>query len=128
MITTDDVNHIAKLLALTPTQKERFHELMAPHLPKISANADRTVLAAADLATLKGSLSAADSLRIDPERGPAIDRVKRIMRRVGYPLGDFEKVDSFRLDKLLASSSESIENRIALKLEMAALGLLPRVC
>jgi hypothetical protein len=83
--------------------------------------------AAERLSALKSSISAADSARIDPDRVPALTRVRAILRRAGYPLADNEIVDAFRLDSVLAKSSESIEGRIALKIEMGRLGLLPRL-
>jgi hypothetical protein len=83
--------------------------------------------AAAQLEVLKTSISAADSARIDPDRVPALTRVRAILRRAGYPLAENEIVDAFRLDSVLAKSSESIEGRIALKIEMGRLGLLPRL-
>lgn len=85
--------------------------------------------AAADRSTLTTAISAADSLRIDPNRAPAINRLKAVLRRVGYgELKDHEIVDAFRLDQVLAKSTQSIESRIATKMEMSRLGLLPRVC
>jgi hypothetical protein len=83
--------------------------------------------AAADLSTLKGAVSANDSLRIDPKRKPAIDRVMAQVRRAGYNLRANEICDAFALDQALSASGESITNRIALKLEMKALQLLPRI-
>jgi hypothetical protein len=73
------------------------------------------------------AISAADSAKIDPSRIPALSRIKAILRRVGYDLKDHETVDAFKLDQLLAKSAESIESRIAIKLEMGKLGLLPRL-
>jgi hypothetical protein len=132
-MTVEEINNIAKLLALTPTQRERFHVLMQPHMPKVSAADSRrpgpplSADAAAQLTVLKSSISAADSARIDPDRVPALNRVRAILRRAGYPLAENEIVDAFRLDSVLAKSSESIEGRIALKIEMGRLGLLPRL-
>jgi hypothetical protein len=84
--------------------------------------------ASARLEALKTSISAADSAKIDPDRVPALNRIKAMLRRVGYGvLGDGDIVDSFKLDQVLAKSDESIESRIALKLEMGKLGLLPRL-
>jgi hypothetical protein len=83
--------------------------------------------AAAQLEVLKTSISAADSARIDPDRVPALTRVRAILRRAGYPLADNEIVDSFKLDQVLAKSGETIESRIALKIDMGRLGLLPRL-
>jgi hypothetical protein len=83
--------------------------------------------AASDRSVLTTSISAADSAKIDPRRIPALTRIKSILRRVGYDLKDHEIVDAFKLDQLLARSAESIESRIAIKLEMGKLGLLPRL-
>jgi hypothetical protein len=83
--------------------------------------------AAAQLEVLKTLISAADSARIDSDRVPALNRIKATLRRVGYDLKDSDVCDSFKLDQLLAKSAETIESRIALKLEMGRLGLLPRL-
>ena len=126
-MTVEEINQIAKLLALTPTQRERFHELMQP-LPKVSAASWLSADAAGQLAVLKSSISAADSAKIDPKRIPALNRIKAILRRVGYgALGDSEILDGFKLDQVLAKSGESIESRIAIKLDLGRLGLLPRL-
>jgi hypothetical protein len=101
-------------------------DLSTDHLYAHSANLAAD--AAAHLSLLKTSISAADSAKIDPKRIPALNRIKAMLRRVGYgALGDSEIVDSFKLDQVLAKSGESIESRIGIKLEMGRLGLLPRL-
>jgi hypothetical protein len=85
------------------------------------------LFAGADMTALKGQLSAADSLKVDPNRRHALERVRSQLRRFGYgDLKDSEIVDTFRLDQVLANSAD-ITRRIALKLEMKALQLLPRI-
>jgi hypothetical protein len=104
------------------------NDLAPDHLYAASAWLSADGDASARLEALKSSISAADSAKIDPRRIPALSRIKAVLRRVGYgALGDSEIVDSFKLDQVLAKSGESIESRIAIKLEMAKLGLLPRL-
>jgi hypothetical protein len=132
-MTVEEINNIAKLLALTPTQRERFHELMQPHMPKVSAVDSRrpgpplSADVAAQLSALKSSISAADSLRLDPDRGPALNWVKAQLQRWHYPWKDDAVIDPIKLDQVLASSGADPTSRIALKIEMGKLNLLPRL-
>jgi hypothetical protein len=101
------------------------NDLSADHMYAHSSNLSAE--AAEHLSLLKTSISAADSAKIDPKRIPALNRIKAVLRRVGYDLKDTDVCDFFKLDNLLAKSNETVESRIALKMEMARLGLLPRL-
>jgi hypothetical protein len=103
-------------LPFTPEQREKL-------IRYLSARKDDG--AAPEMATLKGSISAADSLRIDPKRRATLDLVKATLKRWNYPWQDDAVIDSQKLDVCFAG--RDVTERLALKVSMRACGLLPRV-
>jgi hypothetical protein len=85
------------------------------YIPSLKTTAAKPSSQSLDMSALKGQLSAADSLRVDPRRKPAMTRVMAQLRRFGYDLKDTETVDPFRLDQVLANSEADTTSRIALK-------------
>jgi hypothetical protein len=105
-------------LAFSKAQKEKL-------IRYLSAKKDDDGIAAPEMATLTGAISAAESASIDRKRIPALNEIKARLRRFGYDLKDNEIVDPFKLDQCFAG--RDVQERLALKVSMRACGLLPKV-
>jgi hypothetical protein len=58
---------------------------MLKYIPSLKTTAEKPTFQSLDMSVVTDSLSAADSLRIDPKRRHALERVKAQLRRFHFP-------------------------------------------
>jgi hypothetical protein len=75
-------------------------------------------------ADLTGSITPAESLKIDPRRKTVLNRISATLRRWDYPYSDSALIDAQALERSCAG--RDVTERSALKVAMRATNLLPR--